>query len=360
VKILPSNFKFRNPFISNTLIYMSSPRRQTILFVYSHFSSFVKADFDMLSSMHFVDKYEFSARPGIFNVGFHLIKQFLFLLFHIRKYDSIYIWFADYHSLLPVLFAKIYNRHSFIVIGGYDAARIKKLNYGVFCSQIRGFFAIKSIKNSTANLPVSRYVERKVKYIAPHSTCYIVYNSMNLGNETHTDIKKENLVLTVAIIDNQRTFKLKGIDTFINVVRILPQYNFVAIGISKVVVNELVKDCPRNLIIYERVPHEELLSFYKKANIYCQLSLTESFGVAIAEAMYYHCLPVVINNGAMPEIVGNFGKIVRKDTSEIATAIVQLSTNSHYNENLQMEDYIRIHFSPENRKTQLISILEQI
>jgi len=335
------------------------PKRLSILYVYSHFASFVEADFDILSTEHNVDKYQFKAKPGIVNVAYFLLKQFFFLLIHIWKYDMVYIWFADYHSLLPVVFAKVLNKKSFIVIGGYDAARIRKINYGVFCSGIRGFFAIYSMKNCTANLPVSKYVERKVKYIAPKAERYLIYNCMNLTAADQTNIVKENIVLTVAIIDNERTFSLKGMNTFIETARLLPQYRFVIIGFNKSIENQLIEELPLNVTIFDKIPHHELVTFYQKAKIYCQFSLTESFGVSIAEAMFYYCIPIVTNEGAMPEVVGDWGLIVKRDTGKIAASTEKILTSALDNNQELMADYIRNKFSLEIRKEKLLAVINK-
>lgn len=330
-----------------------------MLFVYSQFSSFVEADFNILASEYKVDKYQFKAKPGILNVGYYLLKQLLFLSIHIWKYETVYIWFADYHSLLPVFFTKVLKKRSFLVNGGYDVARIKKINYGVFCSRIRGFFAIYSMKHCSANLPVSKYVDRKVKYIAPASTRYLIYNSMNLQTEKRNDIIKENLVLTVAIVNDQRAFFLKGLDTFIDTACLLPEYTFAIVGLNKSNKTQLLKEYPENLVVYDKIPHQELAVFYQRAKIYCQLSLTESFGVSVAEALFYNCYPIVTNEGALPEIVGEFGSIAKRDPVEIAAAIKHFIVNMPDAETSQASDYITNHFSPEIRKKNLIGLLNK-
>ena len=335
----------------------TSKKRQSILFIYSHLSSFVKADFDILSTEYNVDKYQFKAKPGVFSVVYHLIKQFLFLSTQIRNYDIIYIWFADYHSLLPVFFTKALKKKSFIVNGGYDVARIKKINYGIFCSRIRGFFAIYSMKNCSANLPVSKYVERKVKYIAPKSARHLIYNCMNLNDGDITNSVKENMVLTVAIVDDERTFLLKGLNTFIETAFLLPGYRFVIVGLKKSLVNHLIKVLPENLVIYGKMPHQELVTFYQKARIYCQFSLTESFGVSIAEAMFYNCIPVITNEGAMPEVIGDYGLIVKRDPIKIAASIKEMISSAPVDNQGFMKNYIINHFSPSIRKEKLLAVI---
>lgn len=338
---------------------MTTLPSQNILFVYTNFVSFVKADFEILASVHRVDKYQFKSAKGVINFTSNFLKQFSFLLFNIWKYDAIYVWFADYHSFLPVHFARLSGKRSFVVIGGYDVFRIKKINYGVFCSKIRGYFAISSMKNCTANLSVSRYVDRKVKYIAPSATRFLIYNCMNLNGNNESFVEKENFILTVTVVDDERTFIRKGLDTYIETARLLPEYNFAIVGLVKSAVAHLITDCPENLIIYEKIPHAELISFFQKALIYCQLSRAEAFGVAIAEAMHFNCFPIVTNEGAMPEVVGKYGMVVKRDPLIISAVIDHLEKTPNENRQLMMQEHINNLFSFKIRKENLISVFEK-
>jgi hypothetical protein len=77
-----------------------------ILFVYTNYSTFVKTDFEILSEMHSVKPYQFKPVKGLLKTAWQMLLQLLFLLLNIWKFDAVFIWFADYHSFLPVLFAK--------------------------------------------------------------------------------------------------------------------------------------------------------------------------------------------------------------------------------------------------------------
>jgi len=296
-----------------------------ILFVYVNLSSFVKADFEILSESAKVSKYVFKPGSGIIGTGIKLFKQLLFLMFNIWRYDAVYIWFADYHSLLPVLIARIFGKKSFVVIGGYEVARLKNLNYGALCSGIRGFFCVSSIKLSTLNLTVSNYVDRKVKYIAPGSRRHMVPNCVDLAASSNLKSAKEKLILTVGLIENKRSFYLKGIDTFIELSKRLPDYQFIIIGLDRNKLSFLLLDFPENLTILGRVAHAELPDWYQRSKFYCQLSRSESFGVSVAEAMYYGCIPIVTNVGGLPEVVGDMGYLVKRDPEDIAQLISELS-----------------------------------
>ncbi|MCA1760486.1 MAG: glycosyltransferase, partial [Bacteroidales bacterium] len=79
---------------------------------------------------------------------------------------------------------------------------------------------------------------------------------------------------------------------------------------------------PQNVELIEQVNHEELEVYYKKAKVYCQFSRSESFGVAIVEAMNFGCIPVVTNVGGMPEIVENYGFVTKRNVSKISMYIL--------------------------------------
>ncbi len=302
--------------------------KKNILLVYTHFSTFVKTDFDILSAAHNVDKYQYKPVKGLFLNALEFLKQFFYLVCHIRKFNAVYIWFADYHSLLPVLFSKIFRKESFVVIGGYDVARIKHLEYGVFVSKIRGFFALQTMNNCTMCLTVSEHVEKKVKAIAPKADSKTIYNCLTLNNnKANKKRKKQSLIITVGLIEKDKTFYIKGIDTFIEVARLLPQYKFLIIGMNQQRLAHLLNNLPTNITIKNKVPHTELVEYYQKAKIYCQLSRSESFGVALAEAMYFSCIPITTKVGGLPEVVGDTGFIVKRNHKQVADKISDVLNN---------------------------------
>jgi glycosyltransferase involved in cell wall biosynthesis len=307
--------------VKSTIFECEMKDKKQILFIHTTWSTFVKTDFEILSEQFEVTRYQFKPVKGFLKTAIQFVKQFFYLLFKISKFDAVFVWFADYHSFLPVLFTKILNKKSIVVIGGYDVVKMPELNYGVFTSKIRGFCAQFSMKQSTLNLAVSKNVERKVRWIAPKANTRLLYNCVNISANRDLQIQKENLIITVGLIDSERTFFLKGIDTFIKVAEKLPEFKFLIIGVSKNLPSHLLKPHPKNLEWVERVNHEELEVYYKKAKIYCQFSRSESFGVSVVEAMSFGCIPVVTNVGGMPEIVGNYGIVSKRDVSEILDSI---------------------------------------
>ena len=265
-----------------------------------------------------------------------------------------FIWFADYHSFIPVFFARLTGRKSFVVIGGYEVCRIKSLHYGALCSRFRACFCVKSMQWCTLNLSVSTYIDRKVKSIAPGSKRQLIPNCVNISKAEIQIGEKENMAITVGLIENQRSFLLKGIDTFIEVARQTPDLQFVIIGIDKTKLADLLTDIPANLVLIGKMNHEELPPYYAKAKYYCQLSRSESFGVSIAEAMFHGCIPVVTHEGGMPELVGPTGFVVERNVEKIS-GILRRKVNPEMQQ--QAAHRVINAFSRDKRKSMLLTAI---
>lgn len=334
-------------------------KRKKVLIVYPAWSVFVQTDFEILSTESDVKKYHFRPAKGAFSVLLEFLKQLVFLIFNIWRFDIIFIWFADQHSILPILFAKLTCKKSFLVIGGYDVCRIPKLNYGVFCSKPRGFAAVWSMKNSTLNLPVSTNVARKVKAISHKSNYELVYNCVKLKLQETIAEQNRTDILTVALIDSERTYYIKGIDLFVETARLLPQIPFVIVGFDSIKLKNFQEKFPPNIKIVSETLHGDLPQFYARSKVYCQLSRSESFGIALAESIQHGCIPLVTNEGGMPEVVGDPGCIVRKNPKEIAAKIVQIFSGDDKTGKF-VPQRIRDLFSLENRRLVLDKLLSGI
>jgi len=162
--------------------------RNRILFVYSNFSSFVAHDQEILCAEYEVDPYRFRAIKGLAGTGFEILKQFLFLLIHIWKYKAVYVWFADYHSLLPVLFAKLLNKKSYVVIGGYDVSYLPEFNYGSFNRPIRKFFTKSTLRMATICFPVAEALGEKIRKISPASNIEVLPTSTDYSQFVNSGV----------------------------------------------------------------------------------------------------------------------------------------------------------------------------
>ena len=321
---MPYNkFKEYRHFFSIIKYSILKSMKKRIIFIYPVYSIFIKNDYNLLQKHYNLTKFHFKPSKNLFKMLFQFLKQFLYLIFNIWRFDAVYIWFADYHSLMPVLFSYLTGKKSIIVIGGYDVCRIPDIKYGAFYSNFRGWFTAKSMKLTSINITVSKNIDRKTKVIAPYTARKLIYNGVNLLPDDSNQ-QKENIVLTVAIIAEKQTFYIKGIDTYLKVATRLPEYSFYIIGIKPEMIPHYFTYLPDNIIIVDKIPQQALVDYYKRAKVYCQLSLMESFGIALAEAMLFECIPVVSRVGALPEVVGNTGYCVKRNITEIANTIKKI------------------------------------
>ncbi len=300
------------------------------LFVYTHLSTFVKGDLEILSRHCIVDQYRVENTPKM-KLPLSLIKLFFYLLLNIRKFDVIYIWFADYHSFLPVLFSRITGKRSMIVIGGYDICREREYRYGSLSSPLRSFMALTSIKLASLNLCVSNNIRRVVKSIAPKSNSTLLYNGVNISTtffkERESTIENDSFskdqesilaqdridFLCVALTNSIQAFYIKGIDRYIRIASSMEDKSFVLIGCNPDVLKGSGFTIPSNLTVIPAIEHSMLKNYYKRTRVYCQFSRRESFSLSLAEAMLFNCVPVVTNVGGMPEVTGGVGLIKEGD-----------------------------------------------
>jgi len=332
-------------------------KRKKVLFVYTNYASFVKTDDEILAGEFDVRHFCFQPVKGTIFTLREIIRQFFFLLFHIRTFDFVYIWFADLHSFIPVLFSKLAGKKSFLVIGGYDVCRMPSLRYGVFCSKTRGCTALWSMKNCHLNLPVSNHVARKVKAITRKNNFKTIYNCVNIPEDQTSNPGERKMVLTVGQINSERSYLLKGIDTFVEVARQLPELLFCIAGFDSQKLARLQKDFPPNVMVTGEIAHDQLSGLYLQSKVYCQLSRSESFGVALAEAMLMGCIPVVTNVGGMPEVVGDSRFVVKRDIAEI---VRKIKLNMETKPVIAIKDLnsaILTGFSKKNRMENLFRVL---
>jgi len=310
-----------------------------VLLIYTNLSTFVKGDAGILSNNYEVTHLKIDNSSGI-SLIISLIKQIFYLLFNIRKFRFVYVWFADYHSLIPSLTGKIFRVPLFLVIGGYDVCREKKWKYGSFTSAPRAFFTINSIKFATINLCVSENIERIVNKIAPTAKTALLYNGITLEASTYTPEEKIKYdFLCVALTTTVKAFYIKGIDRYNSLAESMPEKKFLLIGCSDSLFLKTGIKPSENITILPVVEHKVLIDYYKSSHVYCQLSRRESFSLALAEAMSFNCIPLITNTGGMPEVVGNLGFIADGDDlqniPDLAKAALALEKSTVYSERIK-------------------------
>ena len=165
---------------------------------------------------------------------------------------------------------------------------------------------------------------------------------------------RERLVVTVGRVGHT-TWRLKGLDVFARCSRLLPSAQFVVVGPStdENILRELRLAGGPNLTLTARLlPPSELAAWFRRATVYAQLSVRESFGLALAEAMSAGCVPVATASAFMPEIVGDTGFLVEYGDSVAAAEAISRALESDSGSRARAR--IEALFSLERRERELL------
>ena len=316
---------------------------------YGNKSTFIQRDIDILSKHFDVDEISIRKIGDVFS----LIRK-------IRRNDVIYIWFAGKHAGISVFLAKLFGKKSIIVVGGYDAAKVPEINYGLWAvgSFLDKNLAKYALKYANKVIAVSKnLVDNLRKYVNIKMEILIVPTGYDYDFWNPNNTKKENIVLTVALINRPERIKLKGIDLFLKVASFCPNTKFLIIGVKdkmkKIIINYVKSN---NVEILPPLPPSELRKYYQKAKVFALLSLSEGLPNTLCEAMLCGCVPVVTNVGAMPEVVREYGFIVDRDEKKICQAIKKAISLSPELRSVVRDKIIKM-FPISEREEKLINII---
>ncbi|WP_163322469.1 glycosyltransferase [Draconibacterium mangrovi] len=329
--------------------------KQKILFIYSPWSTFIKTDYDILASKYEVAKYQFKPQKGLIKVSIQFLKQLFYLAFNIWRFDIVYVWFGDFHSFLPVIFAKVLKKKSFVVIGGYDVANIPEINYGSLSRPLRKKLTLFSFRYATLCLPVVEGLEEKLKQICPKAKSKTIHTGyqFQLNERFDFDAPREKIVLTVSITENYQRYMVKGLDRFKELAEKLPEYKFIVVGVKEAA-KSLFEPIPKNLFLFPPVEQHELINFYKQASYYAQFSRSEGLPNALCEAMLYGCVPLGMEVGGIATAINTDGLLLKDWAPEICMNYVL--SNSRLNRT-QISNEILNKFELKNRIKMLLEII---
>jgi len=249
-------------------------------------------------------EYKFDNR--IHWIIFSFLKQLAH--FTLNCYDNYVIWFCDYHALIPILFARLYHRKSFVIVGGFDAMSLPEIGYGVFRKRdLRQLIVRWSYHLCTKILPVDQTLRDEIKkrMNLPQSKFQTINTGVDLVKWRSEPIGRDIDFLTVANINNQQTYLRKGIDKFIHMANMMPTKEFVIIGWQLPMVKHSV-----NLTILFYTVEEVVKEMMNRSKVYCQLSMAEGIPNTLIEAMAMGCVPCVTNVNGMPWLVKDTGIVI--------------------------------------------------
>lgn len=295
-----------------------------IIYTYPVRTAFTDRDVEMIQTKFSIKALPFTQNP--FALPFFFILQFFQLVIFLPKTKYYLCFFGGYHSVLPTLFGKIFKKKVFIQCGGTDAVNMPEINYGNFRKKWLKKATVYSFKNCTKILPVAdSLIQSEYKYDPEISSKQGLKNLIpdlktpikTIHNGFDTDFwidfgneRKPMTFITVAKgISNPVRAKIKGIDLIETIAKRFPEATFTLVGDPK------YKSEAKNILIKPTNDKNGLRELYNNHRFYLQLSTSEGFPNALAEAMLCGCIPIGSAVGDIPLIIDDSGYILEKKNS---------------------------------------------
>lgn len=346
---------------------------------------FITNDIDLLRTEYDVTTDNVRTSKGISTI-FALVKQYFYLLFNIWKFKFVFIWFADYHSFLPVLFAKVFGKKSIICAGGYECTYIPEVNCGVFTNatlkkRARNFCAAFSLKHCSLILPVDEsLIENVNTYIYSDTPgkeplhdgikhfipgIKTAFETLHLGYDPEIfkmlpGVQKERSIISAGLIINDDEFRRKGFDLLVEAAKIMTDVKFVLVGLNDEFYEKLSALKLPNLHLDKIVSYERLIEEYSKAKVFAQISMFEGMPSTICEAMMCGCVPVGSNVNGLPKIVDGCGYLIKEKNVKDLCSTLLIALNSIPELEIKAREHIMNIFSIEQRKSKLLKIIDQL
>ncbi len=323
------------------------------MFVRPSEASFIEQDLKLLSKHYEVRTMD------VFEKGRSLgnrVRVFWRMFWGVLRSDITYSWFAEVYALWAVRLSRRFHKKSIVVIGGYEVAQVPEISYGSALHPETREMVSEILSKASKSIAVSEFVKRSAKSINDAADIEVVYNAVDVEALVPTKPKME-IVVTVGGATRQRLV-LKGMDVFVSASTKVPGTKFVVIGpFDQQVVDELLKV---NLAVEftGELPRERLTEWLDKAKVYCQLSRVESFGFALAEAMSMECIPVVSDQGALPEVVGEEGFVVPYGDADAAAEAINKAL--HLLKGHEARTRIAERFSVDKREKELCRLIDSL
>lgn len=226
---------------------------------------------------------------------------------YLRKNDYDIIHAHNYHAF-PALFASAASEGRFIFTPHYHGKSPSALRNMLLVPYHRIGGSI--FERADRVICVSKYEMGLIEkdFHVPRVKLIQIPNGLNTSEfKDIKELKKESKIILYA----GRIESYKGIQYIIEALPLLPDYRLKVIGKGNY--EEKLHEIARRLDVSERISwskdinREELLSYFKSADVFINLSTIEAYGITVAEALACGTPCIVAAGGALGEFIDGEG-----------------------------------------------------
>lgn len=338
-----------------------------ILYTFPVRTAFIDRDVGMISPELEIKTLEFTQSP--LKLPIYFLLQFFQLLWYLPKTSQYLCFFGGYHSVLPVWFGKVFGKRCIIQAGGTDCVNMPEINYGNFRKKWLRKATVYSFKNCSLILPVAEALVKQDYRFDPSISAkqgllnlipdlitpiQVIPNGfdtdfwVDLGN----DRDPKSFISVATGTSNPARAQVKGYDLIEKLAANHPDWTFTLVGDA----NYFSPN--KNISILGKQSAEELRALYNSHQFYLQLSTSEGFPNALGEAMSCGCIPIGSAVGAIPEIIGNTGFILREKSFQKLNELLETRDfNDLEGLRKASSEKIRKDFNYSKRKRELLGVL---
>ncbi|MDA0314967.1 MAG: glycosyltransferase family 4 protein [Bacteroidetes bacterium] len=284
-------------------------------------TTFIERDLEMIRPVSKIVPVEFTQTP--WKLPFFWVIQFFQLLWYLPRTSQYLCFFGGYHTVLPVLFGKVFGKKCTIQAGGTDCINMPEIGYGNFRKKWLALATRFSFEQCSLILPVAEaLVSQHYSYdsrISPKQGLLQLIPSLKTSmqvipngfdTEYWQDLGmervKQSFISVATSSSSPARARIKGYDLIEQLAASNPKWNFTLVGDSD------YKSHSTNIQVLGKETPSSLVELYNSHEFYLQLSSSEGFPNALGEAMACGCVPIGSAVGAIPEIIGDTGLLLKR------------------------------------------------
>jgi glycosyltransferase involved in cell wall biosynthesis len=295
-------------------------------------TAFIERDLEMIRPHAAIKDLEFT--QSAFKLPFYLILQFFQLLWYLPSTSQYLCFFGGYHCILPVVFGKAFGKKCTIQAGGTDCINMPEIGYGNFRKKWLRMATVFSFKNCSLILPVAEaLVSQHYNYdprinpkqgllqLIPGLKTPIQVIPNGFDTEFWKDLGmervKQSFISVATSTSTPARARVKGYDLIAQLAASNPEWSFTLVGDAD------YRALSPNIRVLGKEKPEALVQLYNTHEFYLQLSSSEGFPNALGEAMACGCVPIGSAVGAIPEIIGDTGLLLKRKSLGTLQQLIQ-------------------------------------